>query len=91
MFNAIHSNHNNITLLVVDESDLQLDQLHIHVWKSISKFLSLADKKTLRLVNRKLYNLIDETDGLFKQPFLGKKPIHAKELRKASAIKAELP
>merc|ERR1711962_806289 len=72
---------------VVDESGLQLDQLHPHVWESILKFLSFDEKKELRLVNWSLHHLVDEIDGTFKRPFFGKQvqrggcAIDARDLR----------
>jgi len=59
---------------------LSLNQLHPHHWHYLLKFLSLADKKNLRLVNKAIYNSITELEKSFKHAYK-KNPITQRQLR----------
>ena len=48
---------------------MRLDQLHPHHFGHLLQFLSLEDKKNLRLANKSIYHVINDVDKSVKMAF----------------------
>ena len=59
---------------------MSLDKLHPHHWRHLLKFLTLEDKKNLKLVNKAIYDIITELDKSLKYAYK-KDPITPAGLR----------